>query len=241
MLQFKNTAAAYADLVIAADGANSKIRPYITDAKPFYSGITMIEGYVQHAATAIPQVYGLANGGKIMAFGNQKNLLMGTKEAGGFGFYASLKLDEDWGATSGLDYADNAQMVAWFKQEYAGWSPVWHELFANAMVPFVPRPIYCAPLTQTWETLPNATLLGDAAHVMPPFAGEGANMAMLDALELNTCLTSDQFATVPEALAFYEQAMRARGAKAAQDSLENGERMHSEGALDTMLAFFNNH
>ena len=46
------------------------------------------------------------------------------------------------------------------------------------------------PLDQHWEVLPNFTMLGNAAHVMPPFAGEGVNMAMLDALELSEYLTS---------------------------------------------------
>src|SRR6478735_5144913 len=39
LLHFKNGNAVYADIVIAADGANSKIRPYITSTKAFYSGI----------------------------------------------------------------------------------------------------------------------------------------------------------------------------------------------------------
>ncbi len=94
------------------------------------------------------------------------------------------------------------------------------------------------PLDQTWEALPNLTLIGDAAHVMPPFAGEGANMAMLDALELSECLTSDQYKTVQEAISDYETIMRKRASEAAQESIENGEKMHSKEALKTMLEFF---
>ena len=102
----------------------------------------------------------------------------------------------------------------------------------------IPRPIYCAPLNQTWDALPNLTLIGDAAHVMPPFAGEGANMSMFDALELSECITSDGYNTLQEAISAYEVRMRKRAAEAARQSLENGERMHSEGALEKMLAFF---
>jgi len=236
LLHFKNDSSAYADLVVAADGANSRIRPYITDIKAFYSGFTMVEINVNDAAMATPHIFELLNGGKIMAFGNGKNILGGQKGNGGLGFYATFKPDEAWATQSGLDYSDRAQLLAWFKTEYSGWSSIWYELFENVATPVIPRTIYCMPLDQTWEALPNLTMIGDAAHVMPPFAGEGANMSMFDALELSECLTSDQYNTIEEAISAYEINMRKRASKAAKQSLENGERMHSEGALEKMLA-----
>ncbi len=237
-LHFKNGSSAYADVVVAADGANSKIRPYITDIKAFYSGITMLEGTVYNAEKATPEIYRLLDGGKIMAFGNTKNLLMGMKGNGDLTFYASFVTEENWPADSGLDFSDKTQMLAWFKTEYAEWSDVWHELMKNAATPLVPRPIVCMPLNQNWDAQPNLTLLGDAAHVMPPFAGEGANMAMLDALELSRYLCDENFGDTQTAIAAYENQMRTRAAKAARESLDNGEQMHSADALEKMLAFF---
>jgi 2-polyprenyl-6-methoxyphenol hydroxylase-like FAD-dependent oxidoreductase len=241
LLHFKNGLFAYADLVIAADGANSKIRPYITNIKAFYSGVTMLEVNIYAAKEAAPRIDAMLNGGKVMAFGDSKCLLGGQKGNGDIGFYASFKTDENWVANSSLDFSDKTEMLAWFKAVYSKWGSIWYELFENAAIPFVPRPIYCTPLNQTWKALPNLTMLGDAAHVMPPFAGEGANMAMLDALELSECLTASNNHTLQEAIAFYEKGMCKRAATAAQESLENGERMHSKSALDTMLAFFNSH
>jgi 2-polyprenyl-6-methoxyphenol hydroxylase-like FAD-dependent oxidoreductase len=241
LLNFKNGLKAYADLVIAADGANSKIRPYVTSIKPFYTGITMLEGVVYNVQQNAPRINALIKKGKIMAFGNHQNLLMGQKGNGDIGFYASLKVEENWWTTNGLNYAGQTQVLNWFKTEYAGWDSLWYELFENAGTPFIPRPIYCMPLNQTWETLPNLTLLGDAAHVMPPFVGEGANMAMLDALELSQHLTSGQQHTLQQAIAAYEANMRSRASIAAQESLENGERMHSEHAIEAMLEIFGGH
>jgi len=238
LLHFKNGLSVYADIIIGSDGANSKIRPYITDIKPFYSGITMLEGNIYDSEKASPQMHSLINGGKIMAFGNEKNILMGQKGDGALGFYASFRANENWSIESGLDFADKEQILEWFKSAYPEWSPVWHELFENVSVPFIPRLINCMPLDQSWEALPNVTIIGDAAHVMPPFAGEGANMAMLDALELSECLTSDKYKTIKEAISFYESNMRERAAEAAKESLENGEKMHSKDALKTMLEFF---
>lgn len=241
LLHFKNRNSVYADIVIAADGANSKIRPYITDIKALYSGIIMLEGTIYNAENTAPQISALLNGGKIMAFGNTKNILMGQKGNGEIGFYASFKANENWAENSGLNFNDKAQLLEWFKTTYSEWSDIWNELFKNTETPFIPRPIYCMPLDQTWEPLPNLTMLGDAAHVMPPFAGEGVNIAMLDALELSECLTSDKYDTLQEAISFYEINMRKRAAIAAKESLDNGEHMHNENALTTMLEFFSMH
>lgn len=241
LLHFKNGLSFYADIVIAADGANSKIRPYITDIRPFYSGITMLEGTIYNASEITPNINTILKGGKIMAFGNEKCILGGQKSNNTIGFYASFKTDENWATDSNLDFSDNTQLLAWFRKEYPEWSTAWNELFENATTPFIPRLIYCMPLDQTWEAKPNLTMLGDAAHVMPPFAGEGVNMAMRDALELSECLASDKFETLQEAISSYETAMRERAAAAAQESLENGELMHSEDALNKMLAFFSGH
>ncbi|MFZ4928043.1 FAD-dependent oxidoreductase [Chryseobacterium sp. Mn2064] len=239
LLHFKNGTSAYADLVIASDGANSKVRPYLTNNKPVYSGVIMLEGNISKENA--PHIDALIQGGKIMAFGNTKNILLGQKGNGDLGFYASFKADENWPTDSGLDFSDTRQLLEWFKEKYSDWSEIWTELFENATTPFIPRLIYYMPLDQTWETMPNVTLMGDAAHVMPPFAGEGANMAMLDALELSEYLTDTYYPTLKEAITAYEIKMRKRAAIATQESLENGERMHSEKALETMLEFFNGH
>lgn len=240
-LHFANGSSAYADLVVAADGANSKIRPYLTRMKPFYSGITMLEGNIYNSKVATPHIDALVKGGKIMAFGDTKNLLLGQKGNGDLGFYASFRADENWATTSGLNYSDQGQVLAWFKSVYPEWSSIWHELFENASVPFVPRPIYCMPLNQNWESKANLTMLGDAAHVMPPFAGEGANMAMLDALALSECLTEGAYPNLQQAISFYEIEMNKRAKSAAQESLENGERMHAKDALQTMTTMFSGH
>lgn len=238
LMHFKDGNSVCADIVIASDGANSKIRPYITDIKPFYTGIVMLEGNIYESKKNTPNISSLINGGKIMAFGDTQNILLGQKGGGDLGFYISFKADENWTKANGLDYTNKTQMLEWFKNEYPTWSPVWYELFENISAPFIPRPIYCMPLNQKWDALSNLTMIGDAAHVMPPFAGEGANMAMLDALELSECLTSDKFKTVQEAISGYEGIMRERASVAAKESLENGEKMHSKDALKTMLNFF---
>jgi 2-polyprenyl-6-methoxyphenol hydroxylase-like FAD-dependent oxidoreductase len=232
---FKNGGTVTADIVIAADGASSKVRPYLTPIKPFYSGVTGVEGAVYHSETASPKVHQLLNGGKIFVMSDAKTLIIGSKGDGGLAFYTSYKTDENWGRESGINFSDKAEVTAWFNKEYAGWDPVWMELFENAEAQFVLRPIYCMPLDQTWEAQPNLTMLGDAAHLMPPFAGEGVNMAMLDALELSQCLMSDDFPTILSAISAYEKQMRIRAAEAARQSLDSTDLLHSPDAIPFFL------
>lgn len=235
-LHFKNGSTAKSDIVIGADGANSKIRPHITDIKSFYSGISGLMGSVYNPETTVPNIHKLLKDGKIMAFGGGIFLCVASKGDGSLAFYLSYKTDENH--FRNLDLSDKIQKLSWFKNDFAEWGNVWHELFENAETPFMPIPIYCMPLDQTWEALPNLTMLGDAAHLMPPFAGEGVNMAMLDALELSECLCNDNFSDIQTAIASYEKQMRKRAAAAAHESLENGDKMHSRDALQIMLSFF---
>ncbi len=237
-LEFKNGTEAYADIVIAADGANSKIRPYLTPIKPFYAGLTALEGAVYDSEKACPKIHQLLNDGKIFAMGDEKSLIVASKGDGSLVFYPGFKTGEDWISECGIDFTDKAQVLAWFKKEYAGWDDIWDELFENTSSAFIPRPQYCMPFDQTWETLPNLTMLGDAAHLMPPYAGEGVNMAMLDALELAQCLVSDDFPDCHAAIAAYEKQMLLRASETAKMTMEQTASIHSPDAISNMLAMF---
>jgi 2-polyprenyl-6-methoxyphenol hydroxylase-like FAD-dependent oxidoreductase len=237
---FQNGDTIVADIVIGADGANSKIRPYITTVKPVWSGITMVEGSIKDSGKTAPRIHNLLMGGKIFAFGNNKTLIVSSKGDGSLGFATGCKTTEFWFRDSGIDFKDHEQVLLWFKKEYSEWGDIWFELFENEETIFIPRPQYCMPLDQGWEPKSNITIIGDAAHWMPPYAGEGVNMAMLDALELSECLTNPGFADVKTAIAYYEKQMCARFAKVGQFTLFNTRWMHQPDALGNMLAMFSN-
>jgi 2-polyprenyl-6-methoxyphenol hydroxylase-like FAD-dependent oxidoreductase len=238
LMHFQDGSSANADLVIAADGANSRIRPYITDVRPFYSGITVVEGQVADPAARIPQIAGLLNGGKIFALGHSQSLIVSSKGDGSLYFYTGSHLPENRKTAGGVDFSDRESCLRWFRETFGGWAPVWEQLFEAAVLPLVPRPQYCMPTDQSWISKPNLSIIGDAAHLMPPYAGEGVNMAMLDALELSEALKAH--AQPAKAIAGYETAMRARAGEVAQMTLDNTAMMHAPGALEKMVAMFSN-
>ncbi|WP_226998855.1 FAD-dependent oxidoreductase [Flavisolibacter tropicus] len=235
-LHFKNGTAAYADIVIAADGANSRLRPYITSIQPIYSGITIVEGNVYDAEKNAPVLWQLVNGGKLFAFGDKQSLILSAKGEGSISFYTGCLVEENWVEQSGIDFNNKQQVFAWFKEAFGSWDPIWQELFDSNDIWFIPRPQYHFPLDQHWTALPNLTMLGDAAHRMPPYAGEGVNMAMQDAFELAECLTTTAFENSQTAIAHFEKQMLKRASAVTQFTLDNTALLHSNDAIAKMLA-----
>jgi 2-polyprenyl-6-methoxyphenol hydroxylase-like FAD-dependent oxidoreductase len=232
---FQNGSTAIADIVIGADGANSKIRKYVTPIKPFYTGVTVLIGNIPDSEKNAPTFHGLLKGGKIMALGDSKTISLSEKGDGSLDFYIGYHKDENWSVTSGIDFNDNTQVLKWFKDEFAGWNNNWHELFATKGVMFIPRPLYCMPLDQKWDAQPNITIIGDAAHLMPPYAGEGVNMAMLDALQLSDSLSDNNFTSLVSAIAHYQEQMFARFAEMGKITLDNTDAMHSSEGKKSLL------
>ena len=237
-LTFRNGPSAYADLVIACDGANSRIRPHLTDIGPLYSGITVIEGNIYHADKNAPNLNALLNGGKLFALGTEKSIILSAKGDGSLSFYTGTQEDENWLQRSCIDYTDGKQLRAWFAGRFHDWAACWYELFDSPETYYIPRPMYHYPLDQSWKTLRNLTMIGDAAHRMPPYAGEGVNMAMLDALELAEALLSDQFPDILSALDHAQQQMCQRAAAITEITLNQTAALHAPNAINNLLAMF---
>lgn len=238
-LSFDNGSSAYADLVIASDGANSKVRKYLTDTPPIYSGVTAIEVNIYNAEKNAPALWQLASGGKLFALENGKTIFFGPKADGTLSFLIGLKVSEDWLAKSNIDFNDKSQVALWFQQEFADWSSEWQSLFTTDEIWIMPRPMYHYPTDQNWESLANLTMIGDAAHRIPPYAGEGANQALADALELYEALCLRQFDTIQQAIASFELKMRARMIEITAETLQNTAVMHTPDNLQFLLNFFN--
>uniref|UniRef100_UPI001952C82E FAD-dependent monooxygenase n=1 Tax=Streptococcus pneumoniae TaxID=1313 RepID=UPI001952C82E len=69
----------------------------------------------------------------------------------------------------------NEQLAAHFE----GFAPALLDLIRQGTL-LAQRPMFALPVGHRWPNRPGVTLIGDAAHLMSPFGGEGANGAMAD-------------------------------------------------------------
>jgi 2-polyprenyl-6-methoxyphenol hydroxylase-like FAD-dependent oxidoreductase len=235
LLRFANGLTSMTDIAIGSEGANSRMRELVTPIRPQYVGVSLVEGLVPAAKRAIPELWNLLGGSALIALGGERTIGMGTKPDGSVLFYAGLKTD-DPAARHSLEQAGGPdERVRWLQANFTGWSDRWEPLFREA-ASMVWRPLLVCPADQHWKPKPNATLIGDAAHVMPPYAGEGVNMAMLDALVLSKFLLSED---IPgEAIAEYEAEMFARMRSITADTMVNTEMFYAPDACERVVTLF---
>ena len=186
-------------LLVGADGAWSRVRPLLSDAVPEYVGVSVVETFLFDADTRHPAAAEAVGAGSMFALAPGKGILAHRERGGTLHTYAQLRKPRDWSGR-----------VA---EEFGGWAPELTALLTASDVPPVLRRLFTLPAGHSWERVPGVTLIGDAAHLMPP-NGEGANLAMLDGASLAQAIAAHP-GDPEKALGEYEKAMFPRAAAEA--------------------------
>ncbi|KAH8824776.1 monooxygenase [Flagelloscypha sp. PMI_526] len=223
------------DLIIGADGTWSHIRPILSPAIPQYSGVSFIDIFLHDVQKNHPDIAKFVKRGTAMVLGDNKAIMPQRNANDVIRTYVAFRQPLHWLDEVGLKqlveegkYAEASEVML---QQFPDWSSDVTNFLKARCTSMTVRPLYSLQKPH-WSTHPNITLIGDAAHVIVPFSGEGANLAMIDGAELGLTLEKNLSAdsvTWLAALKSFEDTMLERAWTSSNESMDNMNSFISEG------------
>lgn len=249
------------DLVVGADGAWSKIRSLLTDVKPSYSGTHNITLTIREVTKKYPHLARLVGSGSFSALADRHGVMSqrGPQDSARIYIFITTP-DQDFASTAGIE--DKTAKVAKDKilsdpALLGNWGSVMKELVTVASDEETAdneggvvdiRALYTLPVGHAWEHQAGVTVIGDAAHLMCPWAGEGVNLAMWDSLLLAHAIIKANEIVAKECQPFqtaldplmkdFEIEMAARAQEKAEETVSNGQMLFGEDGAKAFTEFF---
>ncbi|HZD51107.1 MAG TPA: NAD(P)/FAD-dependent oxidoreductase [Silvibacterium sp.] len=264
---FEDGSTAEGDVLIAADGVNSRVRQqYLPHAEPVDTGVTILGGKVPLTDGALallppplldgpllvmpPEAASLFMAVWKRELGRDRYLrLLGTEDTPEDDDYVILGFGaprEYFGFRSDPATLRGAELKDVLRRKVLRWHPALRKLVELLdESELAPTRIRTSEPVEAW-TATRVTLLGDAIHSMTPYRGIGANIALKDAALLCAKLTEADREDKPvvTAIGEYEAAMREYGFAAVASSLRSmkqatGEKRFGFGAVKTAMRVMN--
>jgi 2-polyprenyl-6-methoxyphenol hydroxylase-like FAD-dependent oxidoreductase len=238
---FTDGTTATGDLLVGADGSNSRVRQqYLPHAPRVDTGVTGIQGkawLTDEVRSRLPErlpdgpamIFGPGGYGMFLAIHEfqpvpaELTTLLGPEAADQRDFVMWGLLARRTRFPDDLDRLDEARLLRLASDRIAAWHPAVRELVARTDLDTVLlTPIRTSTPVDPWPAS-SVTLIGDAIHNMPPTAGIGANTALRDAELLSRNLSRAATGELPllDAIADYETRMRGYGFAAVRASMAN--------------------
>ena len=237
LLTFADGSTATTDLLVGADGAWSRVRPLLSGATPVYAGAAFVETYLFDADARHGASAKAVGGGSLFALAPGKGIFAHREPNNVLHAYVALIRPEEWFAR--IDFRDPATAAARVAAAFDGWAPELTALITDSDTDPVLRPFHALPIKHRWDRVAGVTLLGDAAHLMPP-SGEGANLAMYDGAELAKAIVANS-GDREAALIAYEKELFARSASVAAEAGELLDLCLGDDAPQSLVDMFAKH
>lgn len=220
--RFADGSTAEADFLVGCDGIHSRVRRHIDPQAPAprYVPVLNVGGHIPDFPLAELPYGDIPPGEFRMQFGTRCFFAWTPAPDGGVVWFANppMPREPEHGVLSGMS---DAQWRTWLHELMAGDVGPASQIIDAAPGPMLGWATYDMPVVRRWHS-DNMIIIGDAAHATAPSAGQGASMALEDAVILAQCLRDRP--DVPAAFAAFESLRRARverivkqGARSAND------------------------
>ena len=220
-LRFADGRSESADVVIAADGIRSTIREALFHpAPPVFAGFVAWRGLVD-TRDLPPHLRESA-----VAFGQGRHINRYLVRRGELLNFVAVAHRNEWEAEGWMIPAPRDE----FLEEFSSFDEGTRTIISRAAQVFK-WGLFGRPWLEEWSS-GRVVLLGDAAHPMLPFLGQGAANAIEDAMILARCLKSE--ATPEQAFALYQRTRAPRARAATDEAAKRGDRYLGEPNADSL-------
>lgn len=200
--RFTDGSTAEGDLLVGCDGIHSRVRQLIDPQAPplRYVPVLNVGGYLPDFPLDVPHREFR------MQFGTRCFFAWAPTPDGGAVWFANppMTREPQRGVLSSMS---DQEWRDWLHELMAGDVGPSHRIIDAAPGPMVGWATYDMPVVRRWHD-DSMLIIGDAAHATAPSAGQGASMALEDAVILAKCLRDRS--DIPSAFATFESLRRAR-------------------------------